>query len=131
MWLALPDSEVFNLPKEHNSSWIKLGSFEILNYCRLLAKIAHAAAFLDQNWTSVIEPLLADLILGKSKEYSTLVGGIDRMANEPEEASFPIFIESVDANEQRYIVAQLRLFANQGSPIYRVVVGRVKRGQVL
>ncbi len=131
MWIALPDSEVFNLPKEHNSSGIKLGSFEILNYCRLLAKIAHAAAFLDRNWTSVIEPLLPDLILGKSKEYSTLVGGIDRKDNEPEDASFPIFFESVDANEQRYIVAQLRLFANQGSPIYRVVVGRVKRGQVL
>ena len=130
MWLALPDNEVFNLAKEHNSSSFKLGSFEILNYCRLLAKIAHAAAFLDPNWKNVFEPLLPDLILGKTKVYDDIVGGIDQVKNEPEDANFPIFFESVDVNDQRYLVAQFRLFANQGSPNYRVVVARMKKKKV-
>lgn len=130
MWLALPDTKVFNLPREHDSSAVKLGSFEILNYCRLLAKIAHVAAFLDPNWQKVWEPMLLDLILGKTKEYDLLVGGIDQVNNEPEDANFPFFFESVDADNQRYLVAQLRLFANQGSPIYRVVVAKVKKEQV-
>lgn len=124
MWLALPDSDVLNLAKDHNASAMQLGSFEILNFCRLLAKIAHAAAFQDGNWPNLFEPLLPDLILGKTKEYDALVGGIDRTDNEPEDAGFPLFFESVDVDNQRYLVAQLRLFANQGSPIYRVVVGR-------
>lgn len=124
MWFALPDEEVFKIPGRYGASGMKLGSFEILNFCRLLAKIAHAAAFQDGKWPDLFEPLLPDLIIGKTKEFDTLVGGIDRKENEPEDASFPLFFESVDNGDHRYLVAQLRLFANQGSPIYRVVVGR-------
>jgi hypothetical protein len=124
MWLALPDSDVLSLPQRHNASLMKLGSFEILSFCRLLAKIAHGAAFLDLHWTDSWEPLLPDLILGRTDKYDILVGGTDRVENAPEEMGFPVFFESVDIGEERYLVAELRLFAGQGTPTCRVVVGR-------
>lgn len=125
MWIALPDTDVLSLPQRHNASAIKLGSFEILSFCRLLAKIAHGAAFLDLNWTTTWEPLLLDLILRKTESYDVLVGGIDQEGNPPEEMAFPVCFESVDIGGERYLVAELRLFAwQQGSPTYRVVVGR-------
>jgi len=103
---------------------MKLGSFEILSFCRLLAKIAHSAAFLDLDWTDPWEPLLPDLILGRTENYDDLVGGTDQVDSAPEEMGFPVFFESVDVGEERYLVAELRLFAGQGTPTYRVVVGR-------
>lgn len=126
MWLALPDSDVLSLPQRHNASAIKLGSFEILSFCRLLAKISHGAAFLDLDWTDSWQPLLPDLILGRTDRYDILVGGTDRVENAPEEMGFPVFFESVDIGDERYLVAELRLFAWQGTPTYRVVVGRKK-----
>jgi len=76
MWIALPDADVLDLPQRHNASAMKLGSFEISNFCRLLAKIAHGAAFYtDSNWMTSFEPLLVDLILGKTTEHRSIVGG--------------------------------------------------------
>ena len=124
MWFGLPDADVLGLPQRHDASSIMLGSFEILSFCRLIAKIAHAAAFLDLNWTDPWEPLLPDLVLGNTKEYDILVGGTDRVYNSPEEMGFPVLFESVDVGAERYLVAELRLFAWNGTPTYRVVVGR-------
>lgn len=126
MWLALPDSEVLSLPQRHGASAMRLGIFEFLSFCRLLAKISHGAAFLDLAWTNLWQPLLPDLILGRTDKYDILVGGTDCVQNSPEDLGCPVFFESVDIGEERYLVAELRLFANQGSPTYRVVVGRKK-----
>ena len=57
-------------------------------------------------------------------DYKPLVGGVDSATNEPDEMEFPIKFESVDVGDLRYCVAEVRLFATQGSPIYRIVVGR-------
>lgn len=128
MWFALPDTNVFNLPQRHSASAMKIGSFEISNFSRLLAKIAHAAAFYtDSKWTTSFEPLLVDLILGKTTEHKALVGGNGLVNNAPEDMSFPIFFESVDGGEDRYLVAEFRLFAENGTPVYRVVSGRKRR----
>jgi len=124
MWLALPDYGFLSLPQRHNAWAIRLGAFEILSFCRLLAKISHGAAFLDRDWTNSWQPLLPDLILGRTDKYDILVGGTDRVENAPEKKDFPVLFESVDIGTQRYLVAELRLFAWLGTPVYRVVVGR-------
>jgi hypothetical protein len=126
MWLALPSTEIFDLPQRHNAWAVKLGSFEILSFCRLLAKISHCAAFLDLDWTNSWQPLLSDLILGRTETYDDLVGGTDQIENEQAKSGFPVFFESVDIGSERYLVAQLRLFAWMGAPTYRILVGRKK-----
>jgi len=126
MYFALPNADVLSLPQRHNASAMKLGSFEILSFCQLLAKFAHGAAFRDTlDWTDTWEPLLPDLILGRTDEYDVLVGGTDSVDNDREEMGHWVLFESVYVGEELYLVAELRLFANQkGTPIYRVVVGR-------
>ena len=115
--------------------------FEILSFCQLLAKIAHGAAFFhaaarpttpfisqEPDWTLQWEPLLPDLILGRTPDqHAVLVGGIDSVENAPEEMGFPTLFESVYVGDELYLIAELRLFAYEGTPIYRVVVGRRKQ----
>jgi hypothetical protein len=45
MFLALPDSDVLELPGKHNAAAMDIGSFEIGSFYLLLAKVAHAGAF--------------------------------------------------------------------------------------
>jgi hypothetical protein len=124
MWLAIPDRDTLNLVERHGAASMKLGTFEFLSFCRLLAKISHAAAYAHRGFRDLFEPLLPDFILGKSEDYRDFVGGNSQRFNEPEEMAFPMFFESVDIGDLRYLVAQLRLFAYQATPVYRVVVGR-------
>lgn len=124
IWFALPDPSFLDLPTRLGAKAMRLGQFEILSFCRLVAKIAHAGAYMDPNWTSHFEPLLPDFIRGETDDYKSLVGGIDSATNEPDEMEFPIQFKSVDVGDLRYCVAEVRLFATQGSPIYRIVVGR-------
>ena len=125
MWFALPDIDVFELPKLHSAEAMRLGSFEILNFCQLLAKIAHSGAYyLVPGWTETWEPLLVELILGETNEYDNLIGGNDQVANEAEDAGFPLFFESVKVDKEQYLVAEFRLFAWNNTPVYRVVVGK-------
>ena len=91
MWFALPNNEVFDLVQQHQAFAMRLGSFEFLSFCRLLAKISHAAAFMDITWTDKFEPLLPDLILGNRNDFTEFVGGIYQKQNEREDAAFPIF----------------------------------------
>jgi hypothetical protein len=124
MSVMLPNAEVLSLNQRYNAPWVKLGSFEILSFCRLLAKIAHGLAFQDLAWAGTWEPLLPDLILGGTAEYDFLVGGTDRV-DPPEEMGITFLFESVDIGEERYLVIEVRLFASQkGTPTYRVVVGK-------
>lgn len=67
-----------------------------------------------------------DLILGRTPDWDILVGGIASVENTPKEMSHSVLFESVDIGEERYLIAELRLFAYEGTPIYRVVVGRRK-----
>lgn len=60
MVLLVPaGSDIPSLPQRHSASAIRLGSFEILSFCQLLAKFAHGAAFAQElDWTVTWEPLL-------------------------------------------------------------------------
>jgi hypothetical protein len=128
IWLALQNLDILSLSKRYDASAIQLGSFEILNFCRLLAKIAHGAAYyLLPGWTEKFEPLLVELILGKSREHDLLVGGNDRVENAAQDMGFPLCFESADVGGERYLIAEFRLFALEATPIYRVVVGKKRK----
>lgn len=124
MWLGLPDADVLNLPTEHGAAAMRLGSFEIGSFYLLLAKVAHAGAFLDPEWTTVWEPLLPDLIVGDDEDYDRLIGGSGTDEFADDDASFPFFFRSVDVENERYLVAFFRFFGQNKTPIYQVVVGR-------
>lgn len=127
MFVALPDKGVFGIVTEHGARAMRLGSFEIGCFYQLLAKIAHAAAFLDpKDWTSVWKPLLPELIVGGRKDYDRFVGGSGIDEFETAESSFPLFFRSVDVGETRYLVASFRLFGQNRTPTYQVAIGSLR-----
>lgn len=126
MYLALPDKDVLGIATEHGATAMHLGSFEIGCFYQLLAKIAHAAAFLDPDWTSVWEPLLPDIIVGGCEDYDRFVGGSETGEFKGGESSFPLIFRSVDVEKTRYLVAVFRLYGQNQTPIYQVVVGRLR-----
>lgn len=126
MWFGseLSESDLHDILKRHGASAMRIGTFEILNFCRLLAKIGHGAAYyFDPSWTEVWEPLLMDLILGRTEKYDLFVGGNDKLYS-AESMDFPLLFESVDISATRYLVAEFGLFASSGTPVYRVVVAK-------
>ena len=125
-FIALPDSEVFRLKDTYDAEAIGLGTFEIGSFYLLLAKIAHAGAYLyPGDWTLFWEPLLPELIVGERQDYDHFIGGSgdDRDFDEGD-GSFPGFYRTVAVDDSMYLVAFSRMFAQNNTPTYQVVVGR-------
>lgn len=129
MFVALPDTSVLSIPLQRGAVAMNLGSFKIECFYRLLAKIAHAAAYLDPNWTSCWEPLLRDFILGHRQDYDCCVGGSETDEFKDDESSFPLFFRAFDKENERYLVAYFRLFGPNETPTYQVVVGRLRKAR--
>ena len=126
MWIGLPDEEALKLPEKYGAVAMHLGTFEISNFTRLIAKVAHSGAFAaSPAWTEEFEPLLPDLILGRSLDYQPLIGGNGARFNspDPDGMDFPMQFRTIPVDEDRLFVAELRLFAKDGGPVYWVVVG--------
>lgn len=90
---------------------------------RMLAKIGHSLAAAELGLDK-FKPLLCDLIRRGHFGAAKLVGG-DPVLSEGQPASV---LHSVGLGYQRnagkiYVVAQIRLFAAHGGPVYLVVVG--------
>jgi len=102
---------------------LKLGSFNVMKFSQMLAKIAHsyAVAEIGQN---AFRPLLPDLILGKSNTPAYLVGG-DASAPPPvtEPILHHIYRQHCLTNGVEYVLVAIRLFAFIGMPRYHIVVG--------
>jgi hypothetical protein len=91
-------------------------------FCRMLAKIAHAHAVAELGMDA-FEPLLPDLILGKSEDASHFVGSGD-MGMAPQ---VPHQLEvGQGLGREDLKVVQVQLFAYLNTPVYLIVVGRVK-----
>jgi hypothetical protein len=91
-------------------------------FARMLAKIAHAAAIAMYD-PGTFKPFLPQMILGNYRTPLHLVGSIEKEPPPPEDGSHYLYFEEGTIFGRRYLVACIRLFANCGSPIYRVVVG--------
>lgn len=125
MFFALPDHDALSIASEHGAAAMHLGSFEIGCFYKLLAKIAHAGAFLDPQWTKIWQPLLPDLILERANNFDTLIGGTDVSEFDDDDGGFPAFYRSVDVKEKRYLVAYFKLFGPNRTPTYQVVTGSI------
>jgi hypothetical protein len=95
-----------------------LQKFGPLPFCRMLAKIAHGAAiaYLGED---AFEPLLLDLILGETKEFSKVIG---TSLKRPFERPYPN--EIYLTMKAGYLLAEVRIFADHRFRPYEVVVGR-------
>lgn len=102
----------------------KIGRVAPGDFARMLAKIAHSFAMAELG-ADAFEPLLPDLILGKSETAPYLVGG--DATEESSSVELPLhylgpMYASVD--EVLYLLIAIRLFSKMGMPRYHVVVGR-------
>jgi len=103
---------------------VKVGTFNILEFYRMIAKIAHAYT-VAQIGINAFKPLVTDLILGKSKTPSFWIGG-DRDGTQPATAGkhlHDLQLGSCVANNTEYVLASVRLFSFANMPNYYVVVG--------
>jgi hypothetical protein len=103
---------------------LDVGKFELEStamwgpFCRLLAKIGHtyAAAMLNGGY----EPLLVDVILGKSEYLSHYVGGTTEPVPESD-----LWLSLVTVEGELYLTVGIVLLGRGRLPPYQVVVGRV------
>ena len=103
-------------------------------FARALAKIAHAQV-VARYGISGFEPCLPKLILGQYHHIPYLVGGVfeDPPPPGPAHLLHEIGIEEWGNEDQKLLVARIRLFANSGTdkhgmPTYYCVIGRPKTG---
>ncbi|MGO9006746.1 MAG: hypothetical protein ACLQIQ_09280 [Beijerinckiaceae bacterium] len=122
--------EIFiRLPTDDHKRWlaedgpaVRLASFNNHVFCQMLAKIAHSYAVAEWGFHS-FEPLLLDLILGRSETASYWVGG-DMTVSAPEPAGLHrLQLKREIISNIEYVIAYITLFCNLGMPEYRIVVG--------
>jgi hypothetical protein len=109
------------------------GPFNANRWLRMLAKIAHSYAIAELG-LSAFKPLLPKLILGHKSATLELFGCIGDTIPPAEDIGKGITHHRIhlisakksDNSEVEYLVADLRLFANYGSPQYHIVVGSMK-----
>lgn len=101
---------------------LHLGSLKPITFARFLAKVAHGYAVAETGGAT-FEPMLLDLILGRSEEIAFLIGGYP---DDREPLSDEFFLQWGWAQNERgaFLVVEIRLYANLGAPTYLVVVGR-------
>jgi len=103
----------------------KLGRVSPREFARMLAKIAHSYAVAKFGESS-FQPLLLDIILGKSNFAPYLVGG-DKSGvplDDQPTALHHVYGQACDVNGAPYLLVAIRLFAFMGMPRYLVVVGK-------
>jgi hypothetical protein len=104
---------------------VKLGTFNTLKFMRMLAKIGHAHAVAKLG-IDTFSPLLPDLILGTSEHARWLVGADPNAVALPAEPTIhELWLEHVEVDAGRFLLAGIRLFSYAQMPKYHVVVGEL------
>jgi hypothetical protein len=98
----------------------------MLDYARMLAKIAHSYSYAKCG-TDSFEPVLLDLILGNDDRAPYFAGGNPR-GTPPEQPAilheiYPM-CATIGAGGPSYLGVVIRLFAFWGMPSYYVIVGK-------
>ena len=103
-----------------------VGTIDPYYFCRMIAKISHSYAIAKYGY-GTFEPLLTDLILGKSNTPSYYIGGDTReykLDAQPVLHYMSLF-EHLHSN-QNYILASIQLLHYLKMPKYLAVVGKLK-----
>ncbi|WP_407120120.1 hypothetical protein [Bradyrhizobium sp. STM 3561] len=113
------------IPDKHG---FRLGSVRMLDFARMLAKIAHSYA-IGKCGENAFEPMLPDLILGRDEHAPYLIGG-DPRGTPPAQPRVlhDIYPMSAAIGDDgiTYLGFVIRLFAFWETPTYFVIVGRKK-----
>ena len=109
------------LEKTYGATEYAPSSMDAHAFARLLMKVAHGLAVATYGAEN-FRPFLPPYILGKKKDYLTLVGS----SNESSicEHDHELKIADFGNKPVRWIVAHLNLFAKFGAPGFRVIVGQ-------
>jgi hypothetical protein len=105
---------------------VRLGGIKMLDFARMLAKIAHAYAYAKCG-PDAFEPALLGLILGTNHFAPYLVGG-DPRGTPPAQPGvlhdvYPMTV-TIGESGPSYLTVVIRLFAFWDTPSYLVVVGK-------
>jgi hypothetical protein len=102
---------------------LKIGPVKVLAFARMLAKIAHSFAVARMG-INKFNPLLLDLILGRTEVVTHLVGGdLDPPPAVTDYGHSLDLRPECRVGGRTFVVATVRLFAQFGAPQYYVVVG--------
>ena len=112
--------------KTHNWDQQIRVQMRALEYAQMLAKIGHSYAVTVMGYGE-FSPLAVDLILGRTKNISHAVGGSwdDVPADPTKQHSAQIQVVFDAGLRRNFVVVEIRLFAQLGTPIYQVVVGEI------
>ncbi len=95
----------------------------VLSFVRMLAKIAHCGAVSGYG-LDAFRPLLLDLILGRTNDFTNFVGG--ELSQQPKEVGQYRMTFSFQQRRWRwFLCAHFRLFPELCSPLYHIVVGEI------
>ena len=100
-----------------------------VEFAQLLAKIAHGFAVGELGY-GAFKPLLSNLITRRFRRDEQFPECIDLVGGEPalfaaDNELHVLGYDLVEISGRCHMVVSIRLFANLGSPIYRVVVGEI------
>ncbi len=133
-WTYVHDIDALHLIRNSipNLHGIQAGRFYLVEFCRMLAKICHAFA-VAEGIPSGYSFILKDFIRGTENNHALrFVGGIERTHRpEPNVPHRIILATPRSVGEMEYIVAQIRLFAYLGAPVYEAVVAERRKQQVI
>lgn len=102
---------------------VSMGEIEYQSFQRMLAKIAHGYATLVLGYGN-FTPLLVRIILDESDiDLSYYIGGAGYRGITKEMHCCRLFQIVVD--NQRYVLCDVQIFSHIGTPVYRVVVGKI------
>jgi hypothetical protein len=131
LWRCGPPLEKFKEAAAKYGSRAVAVDFDLVSFGRLIAKIGHAYA------TAVLgvdgfSPLLPDLIIGRTLNWSHYVGAYGR--NIPittsDQEIHVMALDPVTVDGDIYLACMVRLFSRFGAPAYACAVGRLNSSQL-
>jgi hypothetical protein len=90
----------------------------------MIAKIAHCFCVAERG-VDGFKPLLIDLILGRTEEALHFVGGSTTAPAPDNGGLHKLRAYEEDRDGVKYLMAEVRLFCQFGTPVYFVVVGEI------
>jgi hypothetical protein len=120
------DKESFENFAGHDGQGVRVGQIRMLDYARMLAKIAHSYAYAKCG-PDTFDPALPDLILGKNEFAPYFIGG-DARGTPPAQPSvlhdvYPMTI-TIGEGGPKYLSVVIQLFACWNTLRYVVIVGK-------
>jgi len=122
IWVSYEPADIGKIQNAYRAKHFILGKFDVTSFTRMLAKIAYAHAVSMMGYGS-FSPLVLDVIFARTNIPSHWVGGDLKIPSAEGVIHQLKLNDDYRVNGRRYIVADIRLFALLGAPVYRVVVG--------